>query len=314
MMLNKILTSIALMGVAISAHAAPYTILVPFAPGGAADSFARILAKELQTELGDTVIVDSRPGAAGSVGAAYFAKLPKDSRTLFLGTISTHAINPYLYKELNYDAKTDFQPLAQVLSVQNLLAVNAKSDIKSLSDLVAEGKNRPLTFGSPGTGSSAHLSAETMVLDSPGMQGTHVPFKGGNPSVTALLGGHVDFIFENISNVLPHIQSGALRDLAVTSTQRAKELPNTPTMDEAGFKGYEVVSWFGLWLPKGADQAEQDKFSAALNKIYQKPEFVQKVEQTGAMPTLKTGTEFEQFVDSEQTRWKSVLEKLNIQM
>lgn len=313
-MIKKMLASFAMMACAVGAQAAPYTILVPFAPGGATDAFARVLAQELQTELGDTVIVESRPGAAGSVGAAYFAKLPKDSRTLFLGTISTHAINPYLYKGLNYDAKNDFQPLALVLSLQNMLLVNSKSDIQSVSDLVAEGKKRNLTFGSPGTGSSAHLSAETMVLESPGTQGTHIPFKGGNPSVTALLGGHVDFIFENISNVLPHIQSGALRGLAVTSKQRSKEAPQIPTMQEAGFKDYEVVSWFGLWLPKGAPQAEHDKFTAALEKIYKKPAFLQKLEQTGAMPTLVTGGDFVDFVDNEQGRWKTVLEKLNIQM
>ncbi|NMM77399.1 hypothetical protein B2J86_14930 [Acidovorax sp. SRB_14] len=316
MMLKKFLTGVALGTVvlAASASSAPYTIVVPFTPGGASDSFARIVARELNQELGVPVIVENRPGAGGSVGAAAFSRLPKNTRSIFLGTISTHAINPYLYKNINYNAKTDFTPVAMVLSLQNMLAVNAKSNIQSVEDLAAEGKKRNLTFGSAGTGSSAHLSAETMAMMRPEMQVTHIPYKGANPANMDLLGGQIDFVFDNISSILPQVQSGKLRGLAVTSKERSHQATGIPTMDESGFKGYEVISWFGFWLPKGSDKAMVDDLNKALAKIYVKPEFVKSIKDVGASPTLKTGADFVAFVEGEQKRWKEMVEKLDIEM
>lgn len=314
-MFKKAFSCAAFSLASLAAHAAsPYTIIVPFTPGGASDSFARIVAKELHLELGVPVIIENKPGAGGGVGAAAFAKLPKNSRNIFLGTISTHAINPYLYKNLNYDPKNDFQPVAMVLALPNMLAVNAKSNIKTVKDLTDEGEKRHLTFGSAGTGSSAHLSSEVMVMENSKMQVTHIPYKGANPANSDLLGGQIDFVFDNISSILPLVKSGKLRGIAVTSSNRSHMAPDIPTMGESGFKGYEVVSWFGFWLPKDSDKSQVNELNRALSKIYRKPEFINAIKTVGADPVLKTGAAFSQFIEAEQKRWKKVVEKLDIQM
>lgn len=314
-MLKKSLACAAICFASFSASASsPYTIIVPFTPGGASDSFARIVGKELNRELGVPVIIENKPGAGGGVGAAAFAKLQKNTRNIFLGTISTHAINPYLYKNINYDPQKDFQPVAMVLALPNMLAVNAKTNIRTVKDLTSEGEKRHLTFGSAGTGSSAHLSAEVMAMENPKMQVTHVPYKGANPANSDLLGGQIDFVFDNISSILPLVKSGKLRGLAVTSSSRSHMAPDIPTMSESGFKDYEVVSWFGFWLPKDSDKAKVDELNAALTKIYQNPEFINSIKAVGADPVLKTGAEFKRFVEAEQKRWKQVVKKLDIQM
>jgi tripartite-type tricarboxylate transporter receptor subunit TctC len=292
----------------------PYSIVVPFVPGGASDAYARTVAKELQQELGVPFVVENKPGAGGSVGAAGFAKLPKTTRSLFLGTISTHAINPHLYKDISYNARTDFQPVAMVLSLPNMLAVNANTAIRSVADLADEGKRRNLSFGSAGTGSSAHLSAEVMVLDSGGMRATHIPYKGATPANMDLIGGQIDFVFDNISSVLPLVKSGKLRGLAVTSKERSHQATEVPTMHESGFKDYEVISWFGFWLPKDSDPQTVQTIAAALQKIYAKPAFIAQIRASGATPVLKTGNEFEQFLTAEQNRWGELVRKLGIRI
>ncbi len=313
----KLMIAAAFTAFGIAAHAqsnAPYMLTVPFAPGGASDSFARIVAKELNQELGVPVIVENKPGAGGSVGAQSFSHLPKNTRNIFLGTISTHAINPYLYDNLKYDPNKDFTPVAMVLSLPNMLAVNANTPIKTVSDLVEAGKKRQLSFGSAGTGSSAHLSAEVMLMSRAGMEGTHIPYKGANPANMDLLGGQIDFVFDNISSVLPHVKAGKLRGLAVTDSKRSEFAPDIPTMDEAGFKDYQVISWFGFWLPKGTDKAMVGELNAALAKIYAKPEFIKAIKSVGAEPVLKTGKAFSDFVSAEQKRWSDMVKRLDLKV
>ncbi len=313
--MNSIIASLVFAALSSAVHAkTPYTLVVPFAPGGASDSFARIVAKELVQELGVPVIVENKPGAGGSVGAQGFSTLSKNTRSIFLGTISTHAINPYLYSNLKYNPNTDFTPVAMVLSLPNLLAVNSNTKIMNVKDLVEEGKKRPLSFGSPGTGSSAHLSAETMAMERPGLQSVHIPYKGANPANMDLLGGQIDFVFDNISSILPHVKSGKLRGLAVTGLQRSDFAPDLPTMDESGFKDYQVISWFGFWLPKGSSSTSVSELSAALEKIYAKPEFRNSIKSVGAEPVLKTGKDFTHFIAAEQARWEQVVKRLGLKM
>lgn len=291
-----------------------YTLTVPFAPGGASDSYARIVGKELSTELGVPFIIENKPGAGGSVAATAFATLPKNTKNIFLGTISTHAINPYLYGNLKYDPNKDFTPVAMVLSLPNMLAVNPKTPVKTVGDLVELGKKKTLSFGSAGTGSSAHLSSEVMVMASPGMQATHIPYRGASPANMDLIGGQIDFVFDNISSVLPLVQSGKLRGLAVTDSKRSDFAPDTPTMSESGFKDYQVISWFGFWLPKDSDPAAVKELNQALAKIYAKPEFQQAIKQVGAEPVLKTDQAFTSFVLSEQKRWSELIKKLDLKV
>ena len=290
-----------------------YTLTVPFSPGGASESYARIVGKELASELGVPFIIENKPGAGGSVAATSFATLPKNTKNIFLGTISTHAINPYLYGNLKYDPNKDFTPVAMVLSLPNMLAVNPKTPVNSVQDLVALGKKKGLSFGSAGTGSSAHLSSEVMVMSS-GMQATHIPYRGASPANTDLMGGQIDFVFDNISSVLPLVQGGKLRALAVTDLKRSDFAPEIPTMDESGFKGYQVISWFGFWLPKDSDQAMVKEINDALAKIYAKPDFQKAIKQVGADPVLKTDQEFTSFVLSEQERWSALIKKLDLKI
>lgn len=301
------------MTTAFAQAGAAYTLTVPFSPGGASDSYARIVGKELSSELGVPFIIENKPGAGGSVAATAFAGLPKNTKNLFLGTISTHAINPYLYGNLKYDPNKDFTPVAMVLSLPNMLAVNPKTPVHNVKDLVELGKKKALSFGSAGTGSSAHLSSEVMVMSS-GMQATHIPYKGASPANTDLMGGQIDFVFDNISSVLPLVKGGKLRALAVTDLKRSDFAPDIPTMDESGFKDYQVISWFGFWLPKDSDPAMAKEINEALAKIYAKPEFQKAIKQVGAEPVLKTGPDFTSFVLSEQKRWSALIKKLDLKI
>lgn len=301
------------MTAVVAQPSAAYTLTVPFSPGGASDSYARIVGKELASELGVPFIIENKPGAGGSVAATSFATLAKNAKNIFLGTISTHAINPYLYGNLKYDPNKDFTPVAMVLSLPNMLAVNPKTPVNSVQDLVALGKKKGLSFGSAGTGSSAHLSSEVMVMSS-GMQATHIPYRGASPANTDLMGGQIDFVFDNISSVLPLVQGGKLRALAVTDLKRSDFAPDIPTMDESGFKGYQVISWFGFWLPKDSDQAMVKEINDALAKIYAKPDFQKAIKQVGADPVLKTDQEFTSFVLSEQERWSALIKKLDLKI
>lgn len=301
------------MTTAFAQAGAAYTLTVPFSPGGASDSYARIVGKELSSELGVPFIIENKPGAGGSVAATAFAGLPKNTKNLFLGTISTHAINPYLYGNLKYDPNKDFTPVAMVLSLPNMLAVNPKTPVHNVKDLVELGKKKALSFGSAGTGSSAHLSSEVMVMSS-GMQATHIPYKGASPANTDLMGGQIDFVFDNISSVLPLVKGGKLRALAVTDLKRSDFAPDIPTMDESGFKDYQVISWFGFWLPKDSDPTMAKEINEALAKIYAKPEFQKAIKQVGAEPVLKTGQDFTSFVLSEQKRWSALIKKLDLKI
>lgn len=314
--LTGLVLAAALHSIAFSAHADGKTIelVVPFATGGSTDVYARFLAKELATELKANLIVVNRPGAGGGVGAAAVARAVPDGKTILLGTISTHAINSWIYSNMPYDPAKDFTPVAKVVAMPNVLVVRAESPIKSVDDLVNASKARQLTFGSAGGGTTSNLAGELMKQVKPEMKLTHVPYKGSAPAITDLIGGHTDLQFDNLTSLLGQIQSGRLRALAVSSAQPSEQLPGVKPLAEQGFKGYDLQSWFGIFLPKGASAATVAELSEALKRAYAKPEFLQQIKAAGITPDLVLTPEFNRFVAAEQDKWGKVVKAANIKL
>lgn len=251
----------------------PVTIVVPFAAGGTTDILARIIGQALTTELGQSVIVDNRAGAGGNIGGAMAAKAPADGYTLFMGTVGTHAINASLYKKMPFDPIKDFAPLTRVANVPNLLVANPAQPYKTVKELIAYAKANPgkLNFGSSGNGSSIHLSGE-LFKSLAKVDMVHVPYKGSAPAVTDLLGNQIGIMFDNMPSAIQHVRSGKLVPIAVTTAKRSPELPNVPTIAEAGVAGYEATSWFGMFAPTGTPAPVLAKLNTALVKVLNQAE------------------------------------------
>ena len=313
---RTILATALLGGLAGAALAENYptktvTIVVPFAAGGSTDILARIVAQELGQQLGQSVIVENRAGAAGGVGAAAVAKATADGYTLLLGTVSTHAINPAIYKSLGYDARKDFLPIAYLAGVPNVLVVNPKQiAAKSVPDFVSEAKKADgkLNFASSGVGSSIHLSGE-MFKVATSVKMTHVPYRGSGPAMNDLLGGEVDLMFDNLPSSLPHIQAGTLRALAVTSPTRSSLLPDLPTLTEAGVPGVEAVGWFMLFAPAGTPANIAKRLETEVARALAKPEVKARFAQLGAEGRIMTNSELVRFLDAETSGWADVVQK-----
>jgi tripartite-type tricarboxylate transporter receptor subunit TctC len=234
----------------------PIKLVVPFAAGGTSDVLARTLAEKLQGALKQTVIVDNKAGAGGVIGADSVAKAPADGYTILLGTIASHAINPALQPKMPYDALKDFAPVDLLGSISNVLLVGATQPYKTVKDLTAAAKAKPgsVAFASAGQGSSQHMSGELFKLLA-GAELTHIPYKGSAPAIQDVIGGQVPMSFETVTVALPHIQSGKVRALAVTSAKRSPALPDTPTLQEAGIAGFDVASWQAIYAPAGTPPA-----------------------------------------------------------
>lgn len=287
------------------------TIVVPFAAGGATDILARIVAQELNQQLGQSVIIENRAGAGGGLGAAAVAKATPDGYTLLLGTVSTHAINPALYKSLAYDVRKDFAPIVYLAGVPNVLVVSPKQVLaKTVPEFVAEAKKADgkLNFASSGAGSSIHLSGE-MFKVATGVKMTHVPYRGSAPAIGDLVGGKVDLMFDNLPSALPHIQAGTIRALAVTSAARSSLLPNLPTLAEAGIAGVEASSWFALFAPTGTSEPILARLRSEVEKALAKPEVKERLAKLGAEPRKMDGATLTRFIDAELARWAEVVRK-----
>jgi tripartite-type tricarboxylate transporter receptor subunit TctC len=286
----------------------PITLSVPASPGGTTDIAARLIADKMAVKLGQQVIVENRAGAAGIIGAQTLARAKPDGYTLMMGNIGPNAINYALYKSLPYKPE-DFAAVTRVISVPNILVVNADSPIKTVADLIAMAKKDPtkVSFGSSGTGQSPHMSAE-LFKQRAGIQGTHVPYKGAGPAVAALLGNQFTFMIDNLPSSMPYIQSGKFRALAVTSDKRLDELPNVPTMAEAGVKDMVVTAWFGLVAPAGTPPAVIAKLQAAASEVVRSPDISGRFKAMGGLSGGEPSQEFTDFIVQERARWKKIVE------
>ncbi|MFO1328474.1 MAG: tripartite tricarboxylate transporter substrate binding protein [Rubrivivax sp.] len=264
------------------------TLVVPFPPGGTTDVLARALAERLQQALGQPVIVESKPGAGATLGADLVAKARPDGHTLLVGAVH-HTIATSVYKKLPYDFQRDFQPLTVIATVPNVLAVSAASPIRSVAELVAAGKaaKPEFSFGSNGNGTAQHLIG-MQFQGQTGVTLLHIPYKGSAPLTTDLLGGQVTMSFDTVTPVLPHIQAGKLRPLAVTTARRSSALPEVPTLAESGLAGFDIGTWFGVLAPVATPKAVVARLSDEMQKIIRSPEFRKRMADIGAEPVGNT--------------------------
>ena len=316
--MKRLLTSLATLSLglatAVGAQAQawpdkPVTLLVPFPPGGSTDMIARTLSPKLQEKLGGTFIIENKAGATGTVGAGMVKRAAPDGYTIFVSSLGPFVIAPHLIKNVPYDALKDFDYITVAVQAPNVLAVPANSPHKSLADVIAYHKANPgkMSFASSGNGSSDHLTAELFWQETK-TTGLHIPYKGGAPAMSDLLGGQVDATFMNINTGLPNIRGGKLRALAITSTKRSPLLPDVPTMEESGIKGVTVYSWQAFAAPKGlpADIKAKlhDAIVAGLNDAAVKPKLLD----LGFEIVGNTPEQFTAFQASEFARWKKVIE------
>lgn len=286
----------------------PVRIVVGFGAGSTPDILLRVLGTELGKRLGQSVVVENRPGATGNIAAEAVARSAPDGYTLFYGTNTTHAINPSLYPRLSYDHIKDFQPITITGKVWNVLLVNPRSLITDLRTLVALAKTRPgqLSFASGGNGTSLHLTGE-LIKQRLGLDIVHIPYKTGEQAFTDVAGGRVDMMFANIPSSMPHIQSGRLKALAVTSRARSPLLPEVPSLDELGVNGFEVFGWGGLFAPARTPQPVIERLHRDMLAVLTDPAVVQRLDALGVVAQHSNPPEFARFVQAETLRWKEVV-------
>lgn len=285
----------------------PITVVVPFPPGGSTDSIARALSAPMGEKVGGTVVVDNRAGATGTIGAAQVARAPADGHTLMVASLGPFVIAPHLVK-VNYDALKDLDPLTIIAQAPNVLVVPTASPHKSLADVLAYHKAQPgkMSFASSGNGSSDHLTAELFWLQTK-TEGIHVPYKGGSPAMTDLLGGQVDASWMNINVVIPQLKSGKLRALAITSAKRSPLMPEVPTLEEAGIKDANVYSWQAIAAPKGLPADVKKKIYDAVVATFKDPAVSNKLTEVGFEMVLNTPEQFAAFQAAEFARWQRVI-------
>jgi tripartite-type tricarboxylate transporter receptor subunit TctC len=284
------------------------TIVVPFTAGGTTDMFARILAQGLQQKLGTPFVVDNRAGAGGNIGAAMVARAAKDGYTLLLGTVSTHAINPFLYKNLTHDTEKDFQPVSLIARLPNMLVVNPRIPAKTVAELVEHLKKNEgkLSYGSSGAGTSTHLASELFQLKT-GTKMVHVPYRSSGDVMNALIGGHIDLAFDNITLAWPHAKAGTIRALAVTSTQPSATAPDVPPV-AATLAGFDATSWHGVFAPAGTPRPVVDKLAAGVKRIFEQPDVQKTLTDVGAVPSPMTPEQFTTFITGERRKWQEVVQ------
>jgi tripartite-type tricarboxylate transporter receptor subunit TctC len=289
----------------------PVRLVVPYPAGGAVDIVARALAEKLSTALAQTVIVENKAGAGGLIGADAVAKSAPDGYTVVMGTVSSHAIAPAVYRKMPYDAETDFAAVSLVALTPYIITVNAAVPVKTLRELVSYAKANPdkLNFGSSGTGTTPHLAGE-LFNTMAGTKITHVPYKGSAPMVVDLLGGQVQVAFDN--TVIPNIKAGKLRGLAVTGPARLAAVADIPTAAEAGLPAYEAVGWMGLYGPKGLPMSIRNRLAAETAKAAATPDFIAKMEGLGFQARTGSPAEFDAYLKTETSKWAKVVKDAGV--
>jgi len=292
----------------------PIRLIVPFPPGGVTDLVGRILAQRLGDGLGRAVVVDNRGGANGAIGAQAAARSAPDGYTLLMAT-ATHAINATLSPAPGFDLRTDLAPISLAATVPLLLAVHPSLPVRSVRDLVTLARANPgrLDFASGSTGSASHLAGE-MLKVAAGVDMVHVPYKGGGPAIQDLLAGQIPLMFENLPSILPHVQSGRLRGLAVTATARSTAAPQLPTMIESGYAGFVAGSWYGLFAPAGTPREIVSRLNAETVRTLKTPDTRSLLSQQGADPVGNTEAEFASFIAAEIDRWAKVIRTARIRI
>lgn len=293
----------------------PIRIIVAYTPAGTTDILARAVGQKMTESWGQTVIVDNRPGANGNIGTELAANATPDGYTLLMGTAATHGINNTLYPALKWDAVRDFAPVSLTARVPNVLVVNNSLPVKSVKELIAWGKSNTgkLNHGSPGLGSTGHLSAE-LFKTAAALHMTHVPYKGSAPTLADLVAGQIQVVIDNLPPYLPHVQSGKIRGLAVTTAKRSSAAPNLPTMQEAGVAGYEAGSWFGMLAPAKVPRDIVIKLSAENDRILKLPDVKERLSSQGAEPAGGKPEDFAAFIRSEQAKWRKVITQAGIKL
>ncbi|MGE5526467.1 MAG: tripartite tricarboxylate transporter substrate binding protein [Rhodospirillaceae bacterium] len=292
----------------------PLRIIVAYTPAGATDILARAIGQKMSESWGQPVIIDNRPGAAGNIGTEIAAKSPPDGYTLLMATAGTHGINPSLYRKLAW-APQDFTGVSLVAMVPNILVVNNALPVKSVKELIAYAKANPgkLSYGSPGLGSTAHLSME-LFKSMTGTQMTHVPYKGSAGVMADVMSGQIALTMDNIPPYLPQVKAGKLRALAVSPAKRTPAAPDLPTVAEAGVPGYDSGAWFGLVVPTGTPRAVIEKLAAETQRILKLPDVRERISALGAEIVGSAPDEFNAFMKSELAKWAKVIQEANVEL
>lgn len=285
----------------------PVTLVVGFAAGGPTDTMARAIANGLSKELKQAVVVENKPGAGSNIAAQQVARSPGDGYRLLM-VPTTSAINQTLYAKPGFDLEADFKPIGMGGKVPSVLVVNPQLPVKTVRELVEYAKANPgkLTFGSSGNGSSIHIAGEVFKKEAQ-IETTHVPYRGSAPAGVALMGGEISYMFDNVPTVWPHVQSGRMRALAVTTRERLAAAPSLPTMIESGFPGFDVSSWYGLMAPKGTPADVVNRLSAALQKVIADEDFRERMKTMSVIVESSTPESFGEFVRKEVDRWGRIV-------
>jgi tripartite-type tricarboxylate transporter receptor subunit TctC len=288
--------------------AKPIRFIVPFPPGGSADILARAIGQKAGEGLGQSLVVENRPGAGTAIGAEALARSPADGYAVMIGTVSSHAINPALNPKLAYDPVKDFTPISLVASIPFAMIVHPSVPAKSVREFISLAKSKPasLNYSSAGNGTSNHLAGE-LLKSMAGIDIVHIPYKGSAPALNDLVAGQVSLMFDLVLTAAPHVKSGAVRGLAVTGAKRSSALPELPTVAESGVPGYEVSAWFGIFAPAGMPQPVVQRLNADFVKALQQPELRQRLASQGAEPLTSTPDEFAAYLRSEIAKWAKVV-------
>jgi tripartite-type tricarboxylate transporter receptor subunit TctC len=291
----------------------PVSVVIPFSAGGTTDMFGRLFAQGMQEKYKTSFVVENKAGAGGTLGAAWVARAKGDGYTLLVGTASTHAIAPFVYKDPRYDADKDFVAVSLFAKVPNLLTVTPKLPVKTVPELIAYAKSRkdPLVYGSSGVGSATHLPAELFQMMA-GIKLVHVPYKSSNDVAAALAGGHVDLAFDNITFAWPLAKSGTVRAIAVTSAERSPTAPDLPTIAET-LPGFDAPSWHGLFAPAGTPRPVVDQIAADIKRIFGTPEMAAKLKEIGAVAAPITPDAFTAFAAAERIRYRDIVAKAGLE-
>lgn len=293
----------------------PINLIVPYPPGGTTDILARIFANQVSEDTGLPVIVMNKAGAGGNIGSSFVAKSSPDGYTLLLGTVGTQAINKWLYQGLNYDPQKDFKAIVKLASVPNLLVANPAEPYKNVSELISYAKSHPgaVNFASAGTGGSTHLAGE-LFKSMASIDIKHIPYKGSSAVMTDIIGGQVQITFDNLPSVIQHVKSKRLRAIAITSSTRSNALLDVPTIAESGLPGYDVMSWFGVFVPANTPTDVRKALEKIAANALAKPGVQEKILKEGGIVEPMVGDTFEKFIAAENNKWRKVISSAQIKL